>query len=119
MIFMSLLGIQIRSGNDRLRTMFDGFGDADVDAGVRAERSMLSRLHGGCSVPVGAYGRVEGGVLRLDAQVTSLDGRQVVRACGKGDAAAPEQLGYEVADDLLAQGAAAILTDIRPGAVSV
>lgn len=107
------LGIQVRAGSEAAR-LLAGTGDVRVDACVRAERALLAELHGGCSVPVGAWGRVaEDGLLHLSAAVTALDGSEQVTAAGAGPADDPEKLGACLADELLAQGAAGILAEIR------
>ncbi|MFE7093494.1 hydroxymethylbilane synthase [Streptomyces erythrochromogenes] len=107
------LGIQVRTDSEAAR-LLAGTGDAQVDACVRAERALLAELHGGCSVPVGAWGRMEeDGRLHLSAAVTSLDGSQQVTAAGAGPADAPEKLGACLAAELFARGAAGILAEIR------
>ncbi|MFI0982543.1 hydroxymethylbilane synthase [Streptomyces sp. NPDC021093] len=107
------LGIQVRTGSPAAR-LLAGTGDPQVDACVRAERAVLAELHGGCSVPVGAWGRIgDDGLLHLSAAVTSLDGRTQVTASGTGPADAPQKLGECLAADLLDQGAADILATIR------
>ncbi|MFF3692069.1 hydroxymethylbilane synthase [Streptomyces sp. NPDC002221] len=107
------LGIQVRTDSPAAR-LLKGTGDPQVDACVRAERALLAELHGGCSVPVGAWGRVESdGLLHLSAAVTSLDGTTQVTGVGCGSVEDPEKLGACVAEDLLAQGAAGILAAIR------
>ena len=78
---------------------------------MRAERALLGELHGGCSVPVGAYATRSGGTLTLSAQVTSLDGRQ--RVTGTAAGTSPEATGAELAADLKDRGADAILEQIR------
>ncbi|MFJ2781849.1 MULTISPECIES: hydroxymethylbilane synthase [unclassified Kitasatospora] len=108
------LGIQIREDNESAREILAGTGDAVVDAEVRAERAMLGELHGGCSVPVGAYAKATGETLSLHAQVTSLDGTKQVEARLSGPVSEPEKLGIQVAGLLLDQGAEAILAEIRP-----
>ncbi|MFD7027339.1 hydroxymethylbilane synthase [Streptomyces sp. NPDC059917] len=109
------LGIQVRVGSPAAR-LLERTGDPHADACVRTERALLAELHGGCSVPVGAWGRVgPDGLLRLCATVTSLDGTRQVTASGEGPLDAPEKLGACVADDLLAQGAVDILERIRRG----
>ncbi|MET3987942.1 hydroxymethylbilane synthase [Streptomyces sp. PvR034] len=109
------LGIQVRAGSPAAR-LLERMGDPRTDACVRTERALLAELHGGCSVPVGAWGRVgPDGLLHLCATVTSLDGARQVTASGQGPIDAPEKLGACVADDLLAQGAADVLERIRRG----
>jgi hydroxymethylbilane synthase len=86
--------------------MINEFGDVNADAAVRAERAVLGELHGGCSVPVGAYAIRSDGVLTVSAQVTSLDGSQ--RATGTAAGTDPEATGTELAGILRAEGADAI-----------
>ncbi len=93
--------------------MLSSYGDPAAEAAVRAERALLGALHGGCSVPVGAYASVgDDGLLTLTAQVTALDGRSQVSGSASGRD--PEQLGTDLASTLLARGAEKILASIRP-----
>ncbi|MEV0437823.1 hydroxymethylbilane synthase [Streptomyces spectabilis] len=107
------LGIQVRVNSPAAKVLAKA-GDPLVDVCVRAERALLAELHGGCSVPVGAWGRIGAdGLLHLTAAVTSLDGTKQVRADGAGPAEDPEKLGASVAADLIVHGAAGILAEIR------
>ncbi|MFI6682522.1 hydroxymethylbilane synthase [Streptomyces sp. NPDC050485] len=107
------LGIQVRTGSPAAQ-LLAGTGDMQVDVCVRAERALLAELHGGCSVPVGAWGRIgPDGLLHLSAAVTSLNGATQVTAASAGPVDDPEKLGACVAADLLEQGAAGILAEIR------
>ncbi|BAU85610.1 porphobilinogen deaminase [Streptomyces laurentii] len=107
------LGIQVRAGSPAA-DLLAATGDPETDACVRAERALLAELHGGCSVPVGAWGRIgPGGLLHLSATVTSLDGAQQVTAAGEGPADDPAKVGAMVAAELLAHGASGILRSIR------
>jgi hydroxymethylbilane synthase len=109
------LGIQVREDDTAVRAVLSTVADPAADAQVRAERALLAELHGGCSVPVGAYGEtLPGGNLRLFAQVTSLDGTQRVSGAHVGDPAEPETLGAALAAHLIDLGAAAILDEVRP-----
>ena len=105
------LAVQVRAADRELLDMLDSFGDADADAAVRAERALLGELHGGCSVPVGAYATRSAGVVTLSAQVTSVDGRR--RVTGTVTGTDPEQAGVELAALLRGEGADAILDEIR------
>ena len=105
------LAVQVRAADTELLEMLNAFGDPDADAAVRAERALLGELHGGCSVPVGAFATRAGGVLTLSAQVTSLDGTQKVAGTVTG--ADPETTGTQLAAVLRERGADAILNQIR------
>ncbi|MEE1785035.1 hydroxymethylbilane synthase [Streptomyces sp. SP17BM10] len=107
------LGIQIRADNGLAREILAGSGDPVTDAEVRAERAMLAELHGGCSVPVGAFGEADGEVLTLHGQVTSVDGGRQVEARLSGPLSEPEKLGVQVAGLLLDRGAEDILAEVR------
>jgi hydroxymethylbilane synthase len=78
---------------------------------VVAERAMLKALEGGCRVPVGALGMVDGTVVRLRGVVASTDGALLYRGEAVGEE--PEEIGGCLARDLLAQGADVVLGEIR------
>ncbi|MFJ6217261.1 hydroxymethylbilane synthase [Streptomyces sp. NPDC092296] len=108
------LGIQVRADDSAVRAVLATAGDPAVDAQVRAERALLAELHGGCSVPVGAYAETRpDGSLSLFAQVTSLDGRQRVSGTLTGPSSEPEKLGTALAGRLTDQGARSILDALR------
>ncbi len=85
----------------------------ETRAGTDAERAMLALLHAGCSAPVGAWGRVQNGQLKLDGLVASLDGQQILRASASGAISSAVNLGKQVAEELLAKGAAEIIQAAR------
>ena len=107
------LAIVVRSSDAGLLQRLRALHDAPTAACVRAERALLHALEGGCQVPIGALARADGERLSLDALISDLDGRRLLRDSAAGSAAEPEALGHAVADALLAQGAEAILDAIR------
>jgi hydroxymethylbilane synthase len=82
-----------------------------TERSVLAERAMLRALEGGCRVPVGAISDVRGTVVRLRGVVVSPDGALAYR--GEAEGEEPEEVGERLALDLLEQGAAAVLGEIR------
>ena len=58
-----VLAVQGRAGADR--SLFDGFADDGVWSAVTAERTFVARLDGGCSSPIAAHARIDGGSLEL------------------------------------------------------
>jgi hydroxymethylbilane synthase len=92
---------------------------------VTAERALLSRLEGGCQVPIGALATWEGSSLVLRGLVADLDGGSVVRSEAAADlskepGAASEShaaaLGDALAERLLELGAGPILARIYEAA---
>jgi hydroxymethylbilane synthase len=85
---------------------------AETRAAVEAERALLARLGGGCQVPIGAHGRVGGGVLELMAVVASPDGSRIIRRSLTGPAAEARRVGRELGGLLLKSGAREILEQV-------
>ena len=92
-------------------TVGEALNHEETGRAVRAERALLKALEGGCRVPVGALGGVEGSRVRLRGVVASPDGALVYR--GEAEGEKPEEVGRRLARDLLDQGAAVVLGEIR------
>jgi hydroxymethylbilane synthase len=108
-----ILAVQARADDRRTLATLAAVDDAATRTCALAERAYLSRLGASCNTPVAGHARLEAGTLRLTAMVASEDGREILRAGGAAAAAEAEHLGREVADTLLARGAAA-MTALRP-----
>ena len=78
---------------------------------ILAERELLSKLDGGCSVPVYGHAQIEKDVVNLTGGVLSLDGQQKIEfsLIGKN----PIELGQKLADQLIDVGASDLLKEIR------
>lgn len=112
------LGIQVREDNLAIQQILSTVADHAADARVRAERALLAELHGGCSVPVGAYAETgPNGSLTLHAQVTSMGGTRRVSGVMTGRADGPEQLGTALAGELISRGAREILSPRQPAQI--
>ena len=88
--------------------------DGKVSRCVRAERAVLARLAGGCTVPVAAYATLQGEQLFLRAALGGPDGRSgitVLRAEARG--LEPVALGIKVGEALLEQGGGPLLEAAR------
>jgi len=106
------LGIEIRSGRPELAALLAPLNDPITAACVRAERAMSRRLQGGCQAPIGGYAVARDGRLHLRAFVADLEGIRFFRATAEGPLDAPEQVGLNAAEDLIAQGADHLLAEL-------
>ena len=103
------IGIEARAGDSATLGVLVGLEDAQTRYAVNAERAALAGLGGGCQVPIGAWGRVEGGKLLLDVAVLSPDGAQRLWEKDSGSLAEAEAIGQRVARKLRDSGAVALL----------
>jgi hydroxymethylbilane synthase len=107
------LGIETRADDEATITAIAVLDDAPTRAAVIAERSLLATLLGGCLAPVGAWARCDDGALVLDAVVLSTDGKQRIATRLTDDLNSAAMLGQHAAEQLLAQGAAALIAEAR------
>lgn len=102
------LAIETREAAEAAR-WFTHLHDEHTRAAVVAERVVLSKLGGGCLLPVAAYGRIEGERLLLDARVVSPDGERDLSASSDGPVDKPLAVARTVATELIASGAREVL----------
>ena len=106
------LGIEWRANDSAIHELLKPLHDDKTAACVLAERALNRRLQGGCQVPIAAYAELDGNALSLRGLVGSVDGKTMLRTAQSGQAADAEAMGIAAAEDLLAQGAGAILSAV-------
>lgn len=85
----------------------------ETTACIRAERSFLKTMQGGCSIPVFGYAHFEGSLVTLKGGIISLDGQQVIKAKQTGPVEDVKELGEAVAREVLVNGGEEILKSIK------
>jgi len=105
------LAVQCRADDQTTLGLLSALDDETTRQTITAERAFLSGLGGGCAVPVAAYAEVsvksQVSSLRLTGSVISEDGLKAIKVAGEGTDAL--QLGGELAQKAIAQGANQIL----------
>jgi len=110
------VGIECRTQDLDTLKLIDCLHHRATAARVMAERAVNARLQGGCQVPIASFAELsglDGGILHLRALVGSVDGSHIIRSELRGDTHQAEQIGVTVAEDLLSQGAAEILSAVQ------
>jgi hydroxymethylbilane synthase len=103
------LGLESRENDNSIRDALAFLHDPVCCAEVSAERAFLNRLGGGCHIPVAARAVVERENLNLYGVIADPDGRSVYRGEVSGAVNQADDLGRELAERLLSQGADRIL----------
>jgi hydroxymethylbilane synthase len=110
------LGLEIRDEPELLK-LLNPLNNRLAQATTSAERMFMRRLGAGCHLPIAAYAAVAERRLTLTGLVTSLDGQRQVRLSQsipwtlRTSLKRAEQLGVEMAEQALSQGADTIIKD--------
>ena len=118
-IGQGVLGIETRVGDEEVIGMVRCLDDPSTRVCVEAERAFLRRLEGGCQVPIGGIGEVQGGSLRLRGMVAGLQGTPMFRDELVGPLDRAAETGVALADRLLDRGAKAVLDAVYGEATSL
>ncbi len=106
------LGIETRVDDDDTNELVSFFDHRETSIAVTAERALLGRLEGGCQVPIAAFGTVDDSVVKLTGLVASVDGKRIIKDAISGPVEGAEELGVELAERLLKNGAHEILSEL-------
>jgi hydroxymethylbilane synthase len=109
------LGVQYRSGDQGTHNILQEISDHSTHLAVTAERAFLASLGGGCSLPVGALGILEGKILHLTGVVAAPNGSHILRDSISGETRsleAAESLGKSLAKKMVALGASKIISQV-------
>ena len=114
-VSQGIIGVCTRRDDTEVLKWLAPLDDAGSRLAASAERALLKRIEGGCQVPLGALATVDHGRVHLEASVCALDGARCLTARGTSDTTvtAAQALGERVAEELLAQGAAALIAAER------
>jgi hydroxymethylbilane synthase len=106
------LGLELRRDDEKTRDMLTFLDHYPTRAAVKAERSFLVELGGGCELPVAALAQFDDESIHLDALVANLDGSRIFRDAIEGPAHEAGELGTTLARTLVDAGAQQILDGI-------
>lgn len=106
------VGIECRTSDEFINRLIAPLNHPETSVCVRAERSLLKKLEGGCQVPVAAYARLVNGKLIIEGLVGSVSGDRIIKDRLEGSPEHAESLGVKLAEILLSQGAKKILDEV-------
>ena len=104
------LSLVVREGDEVTDELAYGLHHNLTALRTAAERAFVNRLGAGPLDPVGALAQIESdGSLRLEGLLATRDGSTLLRGEISGKPGEAEELGYELAEDILQQGGLAIM----------
>ncbi|WP_213064685.1 hydroxymethylbilane synthase [Acinetobacter seifertii] len=103
------LGLECRADDQEVLALIQPLLHIETDVCVRAERAFNAYLEGGCQVPIAGYATLQDGKIHIEGRVGSPDGQTLLRAEMIDEAHNAQQLGENLARNLLEQGAGDLL----------
>ncbi|MFW1773917.1 hydroxymethylbilane synthase [Acinetobacter seifertii] len=103
------LGLECRADDQEILALIQPLLHIETDVCVRAERAFNAYLEGGCQVPIAGYATLQDGKIHIEGRVGSVDGQTLLRAELNDEIQNAQQLGENLARNLLEQGAGDLL----------
>ena len=107
------VGIEARKHDVDNQILLADMDDENTHLALDAERAVVTKLEGGCNVPIGAFATIEGNEMTLRGLVASLDGKTLYKKELKGDKVNAVALGNEMGNALLDMGGDKIMHEIN------
>lgn len=107
------LGIECRMDDPQTNAYLKPLMDRPTWDCVVAERALNSHLEGGCQVPIAGFAELIDNQIKMNGLVGSVDGQTILKAHVSGTRENAKALGIALAEQLLAQGAKAILAQAK------
>jgi len=105
------LGIEIVQGNEQLRELAMQLNDVDTYLCTQIERDFISKIGAGCSAPVACNAVRDGDEIIFRVMLGFPDGSKIMRERAVVPVAKCENIGNEMADLMIAEGALELLAE--------
>ena len=98
---------------EKIKLIRTALNDEKTEFCLKAERALLKKLEGGCSIPLFGLATLNGDNIEMQGGIVSLDGSESIRRSCTGSINNPEKVGNDLAESLLEAGAGKILFEIK------
>jgi hydroxymethylbilane synthase len=114
-VTQGVIGIECRRGCSRTLSLLEALEHAPTRTVMDAERAFAARLGGSCQSPIAAYAELDADRITLRGLVAEPDGSRLLHDMASGSRENPAALGRQLAERMLAAGAAPLLERLRAG----
>ncbi|HEG43003.1 MAG TPA: hydroxymethylbilane synthase [Phycisphaerales bacterium] len=107
------LAIQTRSDDSEILKIISQLDDAEARLTAETERHILAAMHGGCSIPLGAYSHIDGDVMTICAVISDPEGERYIKRVESCPVSEAKATAEKLVEQLFEAGAQQILDGIR------
>ncbi len=111
-IAQGTIGVECRHDDREILGLLKQLNHTPTWQRTLAERALNRGLSGSCTLPIAGYAELNDGALTLRGRVGLPDGSRLIDGEISGPAAQAETLGEQLANDMLARGAAEVLRQV-------
>ena len=110
-----ILAVEYRKDDTQAANLLAKVHHAPTETALQAERTVLKKLEGGCSIPLGVYAWHDSSMnlYRMKAMLLSMDGKECVTSQRSFQTSKAKSAALDLAEELLAEGGKDILKTIR------
>jgi hydroxymethylbilane synthase len=105
-IAQGAIGIEIREGDRRMRTLLDAINHRPTEIAVACERAFLAALDGSCRTPIAGHAVLDGDTIRFRGEALTSDGAFSFAVECHGATGDAQRLGREAGEEVKAKGGA-------------
>ncbi len=106
------LAVQSRTEDAETIELLRQIDDGDARLTAETERLVLAALHGGCSIPLGVFCRVDGNKLEIHAMLSDAQGGQYIKLAKSSSLEEAGVCARQLANELLDRGGREILANL-------
>ncbi len=98
------IAVEARADDADVAELLAPLNDDETASRVAAERALMAEFGGGCHLPLGALASISGGEMTVEAITAAPDGSELIERNVVGPPGRADELGRELARDLIAAG---------------
>jgi hydroxymethylbilane synthase len=103
------VGIEIRKDDEHIKQLITPLIDTETSLRLTAERAMNAKLEGSCSAPIAGFATISGDTMNITGLVGNIATNLILSSSVSGNKNNPQQLGEELAQHLIDNGAKQLL----------
>lgn len=106
------IGIECRTGDERVESLVSVLNDRETEICVTAERAFLRKLDGSCRTPIAALAEINGDKIHFRGEILAHNGERSFFESREGSIEKAIEIGIESAESLIEQAGAEFMASL-------
>lgn len=106
------IGIECRTGDERVESLVSDLNDRETEICVTAERAFLRKLDGSCRTPIAALAEIKGDKIHFRGEILAHNGERSFFESREGSIEKATEIGIESAESLIKKAGAEFMASL-------